>query len=132
IGAAASGPPSVIPVIADANSMTYVLHKALGDELEINNDSGTPVKLKLVAALSDSLLQGELLMSERNFTRLFPNIPGQRFFLIDTAKPGEVGAKLEERLGDYGFDVQETGTKLAEFHQVENTYLSTFQALGAL
>jgi ABC-type antimicrobial peptide transport system permease subunit len=129
---AATGTQPVIPVIADANSMTYVLHKALGDELEINNDNGTPVKLKLVAALSDSLLQGELLMSERNFVRLFPSIPGQRFFLVDTAKPGEVGAKLEERLSDYGFDVQETGAKLAELHRVENTYLSTFQALGAL
>ncbi len=123
---------NVIPVIADANSMTYVLHKSLGDELEVNNDSGQPMRLKLVAALSDSLLQGELLMSERNFVRLFPSIPGQRFFLIDAAKPGEVGAKLEERLSDYGFDVRETGAKLASFHQVENTYLSTFQALGAL
>src|SRR5205814_66936 len=118
--------------IADANSMTYVLHKALGDEIEINDDSGQPVKLKLVAALSDSLLQGELLMSEANFKRLFPSIAGQRFFLIDTAKPGEVGAKLEERLSDYGFDVQDTEAKLAGFHQVENTFLSTFQALGAL
>jgi putative ABC transport system permease protein len=123
---------TTIPVIADANSMTYVLHKALGDEIEITDDSGQPVKLKLVAALSDSVLQGELLMSDRNFMRLFPSIPGQRFFLIDTAKPGEVSAKLEERLSDYGFDVQETGAKLASFHQVENTFLSTFQALGAL
>lgn len=127
-----SNQQSTIPVIADANSMTYVLHKALGDEIEINDDGGQPVKLKLVAALSDSVLQGELLMSERNFIRLFPTISGQRFFLIDTAKPAEVGAKLEERLSDYGFDVQETGAKLASFHQVENTFLSTFQALGAL
>ncbi|MBI1763497.1 MAG: FtsX-like permease family protein [Acidobacteria bacterium] len=125
-------PQSAIPVIADANSMTYVLHKALGDEIEINDDSGQRVKLKLVAALSDSLLQGELLMSEANFKRLFPGIPGQRFFLIDTAKPNEVSAKLEERLGDYGFDVQDAAAKLASFHQVENTFLSTFQALGAL
>jgi putative ABC transport system permease protein len=121
-----------IPVIGDTNSMTYVLHKGLGDEIEINSDSGQPVKLKLVAALSDSLLQGELLMSETNFKRLFPNIPGQRFFLIDTAKPNETSGLLEERLSDYGFDVQDAGAKLASFHQVENTYLSTFQALGAL
>jgi ABC-type antimicrobial peptide transport system permease subunit len=31
-----------------------------------------------------------------------------------------------------GFDVQETAERLAGFHRVENTYLSTFQALGAL
>ena len=71
-------------------------------------------------------------MSEANFKRLFPGIPGQRFFLIDTAQPAEVSAKLEERLSDYGFDAQDAGAKLAGFHQVENTFLSTFQALGAL
>lgn len=129
---AAANPQSPIPVIADANSMMYVLHKALGEELEINDDSGQPVKLKLVAALSDSLLQGEVLMSEANFKRLFPSIPGQRVFLIDAPKPAEASALLEERLSDYGFDVQDAGAKLASFHQVENTYLSTFQALGAL
>lgn len=124
--------PTEIPVIADANSMTYVLHKALGEVIEVNDDNGQPIKLKLVAALSDSLLQGELLMSEANFKRLFPSISGQRFFLIDAANPSEVSAKLEERLSDYGFDVQDAGAKLASFHQVENTFLSTFQALGAL
>jgi putative ABC transport system permease protein len=125
-------PQSPVPVIADANSMTYVLHKALGDEIEINDESGQPVKLKLAAALSDSVLQGELLMSEANFKRLFPGIPGQRVFLIDTPKPAETSALLEERLSDYGFDAQDAGAKLASFHQVENTYLSTFQVLGAL
>ncbi len=39
---------------------------------------------------------------------------------------------LEDRLSDYGFDAESTATRLAGFHQVENTYLSTFQALGAL
>ncbi len=125
-------PQSATPVIGDANSLTYVLHKSVGDVLEITGESGAPVRLRIVAALSDSLLQGELLMSEANFKRLFPSIAGQRFFLLDTAKPSEVSAKLEERLSDYGFDVQDTGAKLAGFHQVENTFLSTFQALGAL
>jgi putative ABC transport system permease protein len=124
--------PREVNVIGDANSLTYVLHKSIGDALEITDESGAPLRLRIVAALSDSLLQGELLMSEANFKRLFPSISGQRFFLIDTAKPGEASAKLEERLSDYGFDVQDTGAKLAGFHQVENTFLSTFQALGAL
>ena len=33
-----------MPVIADANSMTYVLHKALGDDIVIEQD-GRPVRL---------------------------------------------------------------------------------------
>jgi ABC-type antimicrobial peptide transport system permease subunit len=43
-----------------------------------------------------------------------------------------VGAQLEDALSDYGFDAVSTPERLAAFHRVENTYLSTFQALGGL
>jgi ABC-type antimicrobial peptide transport system permease subunit len=123
-----------IPVIADANSLTYVLHKSLGDTLQVNDSNGQAVTLQIVAALSDSLLQGELLMSEKNFLRLFPDQQGWRFFLIDAPpdKAQTVATTLEDRLSDFGFDATTTAEKLAEFHRVENTYLSTFQALGGL
>jgi putative ABC transport system permease protein len=39
---------------------------------------------------------------------------------------------LEDRLSDFGVDVVDTRVRLAAYHQVENTYLATFQALGAL
>ena len=39
---------------------------------------------------------------------------------------------LEEALSDYGFDIQSAAARLAGFHRVENTYLSTFRSLGAL
>ena len=39
---------------------------------------------------------------------------------------------LEDGLADYGFDAQSTAARLASYHRVENTYLSTFQALGGL
>jgi ABC-type antimicrobial peptide transport system permease subunit len=39
---------------------------------------------------------------------------------------------LERTLTDYGFDSSTTAEKLAAFQAVENTYLSTFQALGGL
>jgi hypothetical protein len=127
-------PQSAIPVIADANSMTYVLHKSLGDTLQINDSNGQAVTLQIVAALSDSLLQGEVLMAEKNFLRLFPDQQGWRFFLIDAPadKAQAAATTLEDRLSDFGFDATTTAEKLAEFHRVENTYLSTFQALGGL
>jgi ABC-type antimicrobial peptide transport system permease subunit len=43
-----------------------------------------------------------------------------------------VAAHLEERLSDFGFDATDASERLAAYHRVENTYLSTFQALGAL
>jgi len=87
-----------------------------------------------VAALQDSLFQGELLISEQNFLRLFPDAEGYRFFLLNV-QPGrgqEVARALEEALSDYGFTVQPAEARLAAFHGVENTYLSTFRALGGL
>jgi len=123
-----------IPVIADANSMTYVLHRKLGDEMTVSSDNGELVRVRLVAALSDSIFQSELLMSERNFTRLFPGEAGYRFFLIDVPaeEASTVSETLERQLSDFGFDVSSTADRLASFHRVENTYLSTFQALGSL
>lgn len=123
-----------IPVIADANSMTYVLHRKLGETFEIPNGGGELVRVRIVASLADSLLQSELLMSEANFLRLYPGEEGYRWFGIDLAleRAVEVGALLEDRLVDYGFDATSAGAKLAGFHAVENTYLSTFQALGGL
>jgi putative ABC transport system permease protein len=123
-----------VPVIGDANSLTYVLHLKVGDELVLDQ-TGSPIKLRVVAALSDSVLQSELIMSEKNFLRVFPEEEGYRLFLIDTPAPEkatEIGTTLEERLSDFGFDVVSTPEKLASFHRVENTYLSTFQMLGGL
>jgi ABC-type antimicrobial peptide transport system permease subunit len=93
------------------------------------------LKLRIVAALADSLFQSELLMGETNFLRAFPEQEGYRFFLIDTATPSNaapVSTALEDQLSDFGFDVVPTNERLADFHRVENTYLSTFQMLGAL
>jgi ABC-type antimicrobial peptide transport system permease subunit len=73
-------------------------------------------------------------MSEKNFLRLFKDEGGYSFFLLDTAPENQavVTTALEERLSDYGFDVMSTTERLASFHRVENTYISTFQTLGAL
>lgn len=114
--------------------MNYVLHRKVGDEMLLHEETDHPVRLRFVAALSDSLFQSELLMSERNFLRAFPDEQGYRFFLLEAAPERVAGvtALLESRLSDYGFDVNETAERLAAFHRVENTYLSTFQTLGGL
>jgi len=124
-----------IPAIADANSITYVLHRKLGEDFVIDPTGDHPVRLRLVAALDDSIFQGELLISEKNFLRVFPGQPGYRFFLIETppqTNASEVTSQLESALSDYGFDVTSTAERLTAYHRVENTYISTFQTLGAL
>jgi ABC-type antimicrobial peptide transport system permease subunit len=122
-------PGGAVPAIADANSMTYALHRKLGEEFELAG-----VRYRIVAALQDSVFQGELIVSEQNFLRLFPDSAGYRFFLLGTppGKADEVARTLTAALSDYGFVVQPTAARLASFHKVENTYLATFRALGGL
>jgi putative ABC transport system permease protein len=126
-------PNGAVPIAADANSMTYVLHKKLGDEFILTHGE-RQIRLRLVAALSDSVFQGELLMSEANFLRLFPEQQGYRVLLVDVpvAKASEVATTIESTASDLGADAIPTAQRLAEFHAVENTYLSTFQTLGGL
>jgi hypothetical protein len=122
-----------IPVIADANSMTYVLHRRLGEDIVIQRGT-REIRLRLVAALRDSIFQSELLMGQANFLRLFPDQGGYRLLLVETAaeRAAEAAATIESALGDLGVDARSTSDRLAEFHRVENTYLSTFQTLGGL
>ncbi len=141
----ARAPSDPIPVIGDQNSMTYVLKWPVGEERSYPiGDGGAPVRLRLVATLWDSLFQGELLMAEEDLLDSLPVEDGYRMFLVD--RPGEVpvGAEalaaaesaatalLADALSDYGAASTAARARLESFHQVENTYLSTFQALGGL
>ncbi|HEX8283451.1 MAG TPA: FtsX-like permease family protein [Pyrinomonadaceae bacterium] len=127
-----------VPFVADANSAAYVLHLGLGEDFLLERGGAKPLRLRLVATLADSIFQGELIVSERNFLRHFPEQEGYRVFLLDVpphkdaADVQRVAATLEGRLADFGFDAVSTSERLASFHRVENTYLSTFQMLGGL
>ena len=127
-----------IPVVGDATSMQYVLHLGVGDTFSMDAGGEKPILLRFVGALQDSVLQGEVILSEENFVRLFPQQQGYRLFLIDAPGVNDVeGARalagvVETELQPLGLDATVTSERLAGFHQVENTYLSTFQALGGL
>jgi hypothetical protein len=126
-------PDGAVPVIADANSMTYVLHKTLGDDITLSR-GGRQVRLRLVAALSDSIFQGELLMAQQPFVTVFPEQQGYHVLLVRSSPAGAVDVRrtLDEGLGEFGARITGTAERLAQFHRVENTYLSTFQTLGGL
>jgi len=126
-------PDGTIPVIADANSMTYVLHKELGDEIVLPRGD-REVRLRLVAALRDSIFQGELVMAEEPFSRTFPEQEGYHLLLVSAGheSPARLRNALEEGMSDLGARITGTAERLAQFHRVENTYLSTFQTLGGL
>lgn len=145
LGDDAAGRP-IVPAVLDMNTATYSLHlSGVGSRLVIRDADDRPATLQVVGLLKNSVLQGKLLVSEANFLRLYPNTGGYRFFLIEpdrnTAQSSEgrspaaadgVAKSLESTLAVDGFDVVRARDQLAGYLAVQNTYLSTFQSLGAL
>lgn len=123
-----------VAAIADQTTLMYVLHLGVGDDFTFAPDGAAPVRLRIVAALADSVLQSEIIIGERDFVRLFPRHEGYRVWLIDAPadQADAVTTYLEDRLSDFGVDVRDTRERWASYHEVENTYLGTFQALGSL
>ncbi len=120
-----------IPVFGDENSVKYILHLRQGEHLEITDERGKTRSLTIVGTLSRSVFQSQLIMSERNFLDLFPSHSGFNLFMIETDSDA-AGQLLEQRFADQGLDATRTADRLAGYSVVENTYLSTFQALGGL
>lgn len=123
-----------IPIVLDAATAQYSLKVGLGGTLTIQTDRGQPLALEVVGLLKNSTLQGDVLLSERNFLRYFPDQVGYRMFLIETppGKGEEVASIWENALGELGFHAESSAKRLQAFLAVQNTYLLTFQSLGGL
>ncbi len=126
--------PGIVPVLGDANSVQWILHLGLGDELIVDDEYGEPLHLRIVGTFAESIFRSELLISEENLLAHFPSQSGYSTFLVDAADSDTdaVAAALERTLGPYGFDAERTDELLAKFLVVQNTYLATFQLLGGL
>lgn len=127
---------AVVPVVLDKNTAMYSLHlyRGVGEEFELTYPQFGPIRFRVVGLLSNSILQGSLLIGEAEFVQRFPDVSGYRYFLIKSppGKTHQVAEALEDRLGDHGFDAVSARQRLEDLLAVQNTYLSTFQSLGAL
>jgi putative ABC transport system permease protein len=125
-----------VPVVLDMNTAQYSLHlyQGVGETYEVAGADGEPLRLEVVGLLKNSIFQGDLLVSENQFLTHFPRISGYRYFLIDAPKAevADVSRALDDTLENFGLASRDTSARLAELMAVQNTYLSTFQALGGL
>jgi len=129
----ASGLGPEVPAIVDANSLQYVLHKSLGDTMEILDGHGKPLRLKFVASLKETALRSEILIAEEGFETYFPQAEGYRVFLVEAPTgDAEIAQALRDAWRDRGALVSNLADRLARYYEVENTYLASFQWLGAL
>ena len=145
-GSVVNQPPHVggyddaIPAIGDAASIQWALGKKLGDTIEYTDERGQKFKVRLVAGVANSILQGNLIIDEAEFVKRFPGEAGHRMFLIDV--PSNTGAEsnrlektsaaMSRALQDVGLELTPTTQRLEAFNAVQNTYLNTFQILGGL
>ncbi len=73
-----------VPVVLDASTAAYSLHiGGVGSHFSIRDGAGREVTLEVVGLLENSVLQGNLLVSEANFVKLFPEVGGYRYFLAE-------------------------------------------------
>lgn len=124
----------VIPAIGDEPTVTWGLHRRVGDRLELTGEDGAPLVVELVAVMGSSVLQGGLIIDEAAFLQRFPSDGGPRVLLVD-APAGEeerVAAALSRSLQDLGLDLRSSAERLEEFAAVEHTYIAIFRDLGLL
>ncbi|WP_395736497.1 FtsX-like permease family protein [Prosthecobacter sp.] len=125
---------SCVPAIADQATAMWGLGKGVGDTLDYQDSSGKTFQVKLVGLLAGSVLQGKMIISEKDFLSKYPDAAGYRFFLVD-AKPeqsAEVSSHLTRQLEQRGLALEPTKQRLELFLSVQNTYIGIFTVLGGL
>lgn len=128
-------PIDEIPAVVDMNTATYALQAKAGDSIEYENTTNEPFKAKISAFLETSILQGNLIISEQQFIKEFPDSGGYRFFLLDCEDEDlatNIATHMTRMFGDRGLEMRPAADRLNEFNAVQNTYLSIFSTLGGL
>jgi putative ABC transport system permease protein len=136
--AAESQPGPVIPVIIDQATAQWALKLGgVGSRFTLPVDAGSAL-FEIVGLLEPGILQGFLIVSERNFERLFPQASGYALALVDAGATAEAaGAHRLPRAiaaawADAGATVTRTTDRLRSLQAVQNTFLAGFQTLGTL
>jgi ABC-type antimicrobial peptide transport system permease subunit len=122
-----------VPAFVETNTAVWQLKKGLGDEIEVPDEEGRTVKMRIVGLLQDSVFQSELVVGDVAFRKSFPRTEGFSEFLIEPAEGVDsklVQKTFDETLATYGMDVTPTADRVAAYLAVQNTYLTTFQLLG--
>lgn len=124
----------VYPALVDETVLTWGLMGQVGDTLYYPNDRGESVAIRLIGTLSNSILQGNLLMDRTLFSEIWPETSGSTLFLVKTPEAETKVAKqlIEQALHEYGIRVTTTNDRLRQFNEVTDTYLSIFMTLGGL
>lgn len=125
---------NVVPVIADESTAVWSLGLGVGDRLSMADGQGRAFDVQIVGLMSPCILQGWLVMSDRNFLARYPDTSGYRMLLVDGPSDSRDASQKElgRALADLGWQVRPTVARLADLMAVEHTYLAIFQIAGGL
>lgn len=124
----------VYPALVDATVLTWSLVKNLGDTLYYEDGRGQEIGIQLIATLSNSIFQGNILIDRDFFTEIWEETTGSEVFLlkVEENEVQEVKNLLSQALSEYGISISTTNERLQEFNTVTDTYLTIFLTLGGL
>jgi putative ABC transport system permease protein len=137
-----AGSVPAIPVIIDQATAQWALKLGgIGARFELPVDGG-PALFEIVGRLEPGILQGYLIVSERNFERLYPRASGYAVALVDAgaaadpegdaATADRVAGAIAAAWADAAVTVTRTTDRLRSLQAVQNTFLAGFQSLGTL
>jgi putative ABC transport system permease protein len=127
-----------IPAILDQATAQWGLKLGgVGSRFRVPDETGTEIECEIVGLLDACILQGRVIVAERDFERLFPSQSGYRMALIDASRVpaatrATVAAAARAAWADAGVTLEPAVERLRSLQAVQNTFLAGFQALGTL
>jgi hypothetical protein len=127
-----------IPAILDQATAQWGLKLGgVGSRFRVPDETGTAIECEIVGLLDACILQGRVIVAERDFERLYPSQSGYRMALVDASRvPAAtrttVAAAARAAWADAGVTLEPAVERLRGLQAVQNTFLAGFQALGTL
>ncbi len=124
--------PGRVAAVGDVGTVTWGLHRSVGDVLQYQGRDGRTVEVVIVGVLANTVFQGSLIVDEAAMLEHFRDPGGARVLLVDSEDADALAPVLSAALQDAGAVVLPAAERLQVFAAVEHTYVSIFHALGGL
>ncbi|MCE9629203.1 MAG: hypothetical protein K8S94_00590 [Planctomycetia bacterium] len=132
-----AGEGGPVPAVLDQATAQWGLKLGgVGSRFTLPDEAGAAVEFEIVGLLEPGILQGRIIVAERDFERIFPSRSGYSAAFIDlppaAANREEAVAGLRAAWADAGVSFEPAIDRLRSLQAVQNTFLAGFQALGSL
>lgn len=113
----------VIAAIADQRSLSEVLHRKLGDFVDVERIGAAPLRLRIVATIEESPFQDALLISDKDFDRVFAVNEGAQVMLLHAGSQIDPALRWLRHQGLYATTFAQ---RWSEFRQAERATLALY------